>query len=41
MGEIFEMLGELLTTAMITKKGIYLLLFLLGILVVSAYYYFK
>ncbi len=35
-----EILGELLTTALITKKGIYFILFLLGVIGMGCYFYF-
>jgi len=41
MEAIFEILGELLTTALITKKGVWFLLFLSLLCGISAYVYYK
>jgi len=40
MEGIFEILGELLTTALITKKGVYFLLFLTLLCGIFGYVYF-
>jgi hypothetical protein len=40
MEALFEILGELLTTALITKKGIYFLLFLILLGGIFGYLYY-
>lgn len=41
MEAIFEILGELLTTALITKRGVYFLLFFILLCGISVYVYFN
>ena len=40
MEALFEILGELLTTALITKKGVYFLLFLIVLCGIIGYTYY-